>query len=96
MKQLVFDSENGELRVVTDFFAALQGFPVFRFAPGVRVGKSIDPGDPLLVLQLAGRPDVLLKAPKNCRGTINGLGNWGAEMGSPPSKVVLFVHPTSP
>lgn len=95
MKQLVFDSENGELRVVTDFFAELQGLPVFRFAPGVGVGKTIAPGDALLVLAVAGRKDVVLKAPENCRGVINGLDDWGAAMGSPPSKVLLFVHPSA-
>jgi hypothetical protein len=89
---VIYDKENGELRVVTDFFAALQGFAVFRFPRGVQVGSRVEPGKALLIVQVAGQPDAEIKAPRNCRGTINGLGNWGAEMAEPPSKVLLYIH----
>lgn len=96
MRKVLFDKINGELRTVTDYFASLQGFPMLRLVTGIKVGSRVKPGDNLLVLQLAGRPDMVIEAPPGCRGTINGLGKWSEDMAVSPSKVLLYVHPDEP
>ncbi|MGA9653232.1 MAG: hypothetical protein WBP56_19080 [Polyangia bacterium] len=93
MDQVIYDKVNGELRTITDYFAQFHAYPMCNLPPGVQTGSHVSAGDVVILLKVAGQPDIEVKAPQGCTGTINGIGNWSEEFSEPPSKVLLYIHP---
>jgi hypothetical protein len=93
MDQVTYDKMNGELRTVTDYFAQFHAYLVCNLPPGVQTGSHVTPGDVVILLKIAGQPDIPIKAPEGCVGTVNGIGDWSEKFSNPPSKVLLYIHP---